>query len=318
MKSFLISIDTEGDNQWAWKPGKTISTENALFLPRFQLLCEQYGFIPTYLTNFEMAQDIRFQKFAHEFLSKETGEIGMHLHAWSTKPDYRLSVENNYGAPFLIEFPEEIMESKIKYLTGLLSDIFQTKIITHRAGRWTMNDLYFEMLSRNGYIVDCSVTPHIDWSTTLGATTNSKGSDYRLSNEEPYLINDLIEVPVTIRVTNKVFLPQNKSLKSSFSSLYSACKGQIVWLRPTCNNLDQMVWLIDSVASSKTTDYIMFMLHSSELMPGGSPYFRTQESIEMLYKQLDYIFKKASEKFIGQSIGDYGTRKREALVLQSK
>ena len=28
MKTFLITVDTEGDNLWQWKPGEKITTEN--------------------------------------------------------------------------------------------------------------------------------------------------------------------------------------------------------------------------------------------------------------------------------------------------
>src|SRR5512144_2975448 len=47
--SFLITIDTEGDNLWS-RP-REITTGNARYLPRFQALCEKYGLKPTYLTN---------------------------------------------------------------------------------------------------------------------------------------------------------------------------------------------------------------------------------------------------------------------------
>ncbi|WP_395754844.1 hypothetical protein [Edwardsiella ictaluri] len=50
---FIITIDTEGDN--LWQNHDRITTENARYLPRFQLLCEKYGFKPVYLTNYEMA-----------------------------------------------------------------------------------------------------------------------------------------------------------------------------------------------------------------------------------------------------------------------
>ena len=36
----------------------------------------------------------------------------------------------------------------------------------------------------------------------------------------------------------------------------------------------------------------MFMIHSSELMPGGSPIFSTKEDIEWLYVALENIFSK--------------------------
>ena len=64
MKRFFIPIDTEGDNLWAWREGDPICTENAKFLPRFQSLCEEYGFRPDYLTNYEMASDNFFRDFA--------------------------------------------------------------------------------------------------------------------------------------------------------------------------------------------------------------------------------------------------------------
>lgn len=48
MKHFIITVDTEGDNLWEYKKGTPIGTENAKYLPRFQSLCEKYGFKPVY------------------------------------------------------------------------------------------------------------------------------------------------------------------------------------------------------------------------------------------------------------------------------
>ena len=90
MKKFLISIDTEGDNLWAWKTGDKITTENARFLPRFQELCEKYGFKPTYLTNHEMANDPFFVRYFKQRNLSGKCEIGMHLHAWNSPPNYDL------------------------------------------------------------------------------------------------------------------------------------------------------------------------------------------------------------------------------------
>ena len=88
MKKFLITIDTESDNQWDYD--NPISTENAKFLPRFQELCERYKFKPTWLTNYEMANDDFFCHYMKEKQDDCLCEIGMHLHAWNTPPDYSL------------------------------------------------------------------------------------------------------------------------------------------------------------------------------------------------------------------------------------
>ena len=59
---FIITVDTEGDDIWS-RPHE-ITTRNASFLPRFQSLCERFGFKPVYLANYEMAMSEAFVEFA--------------------------------------------------------------------------------------------------------------------------------------------------------------------------------------------------------------------------------------------------------------
>jgi hypothetical protein len=50
----------------------------------------------------------------------------------------------------------------------------------------------------------------------------------------------------------------------------------------------------------------MFMLHSSELMPGGSPAFRTAAAIERLYADTEALFAHASARgCAGRTLGDF-------------
>ena len=51
--------------------------------------------------------------------------------------------------------------------------------------------------------------------------------------------------------------------------------------------------------------YLMFMIHSSELMAGGSPTFRTDESIERLYSDLEALFECVSKNYEGETIRNY-------------
>src|SRR5208283_4588444 len=102
--SFLITVDTEGDHLWS-KP-REITTRNSRYLPRFQALCEKYGLKPTYLTNWEMANCPVFRDFGQDVIAHNTGEIGMHLHAWNSPPIIPLT-DNDYSyQPYLIEYPE--------------------------------------------------------------------------------------------------------------------------------------------------------------------------------------------------------------------
>ena len=283
-KYLIITIDTEGDNLWEWKEGTPIGTENVKYLSRFQELCSQYRFKPTWMSNWEMINDDRFVDFARDHLEKKECEIGMHLHAWNTPPFYELPRGENVGLPYLIEYPKDIMKEKIMTMTNAIEQKFGRRPVTHRSGRWAMNDSYFELLHEQGYIADCSVTPYVDWRTSIGQTPDFAGPDY--SKELPVISvrNGIIEIPVT--------------------TLWSEEKNKALWLRPNRRNLEEMLYVIEQNYQSDK-DYLMFMLHSSELMPGGSPTFKTEGGIERLYEHLYIIFKEISRYNTGVGSEEY-------------
>ncbi len=283
-KSFIITIDTEGDNLWGWKEGNPLKTENVNYLPRFQEICNKYNFIPTWLCNWEMVQDERFVAFALDNLEKGKCEIGMHLHAWNTPPYYELPRGVNSGLPYLIEYPVDIMRKKIIEMTNLIEEKFGKKPVVHRSGRWGMNDDYFVILHEQGYIADCSITPYVNWASSVGQSPGVSGPDY--TKERPVISNrhGVLEIPVT--------------------TLWSEEKEKALWLRPNRKNLDEMLYLIEQYKNSDL-DYLMFMIHSSELMPGGSPTFQTEGGIAILYEHLEIIFQEISKSYVGVGLEEY-------------
>ena len=304
-KKFIITIDTEGDNLWDWKNGDKINTENTLYLQRFQDLCNEFCFKPTWLTNYEMLKDHRYLKFAYSVEEKQIGEIGMHLHAWSTPPEHALPIKKN-GAPYLIEYPIDVMEEKVSVMTEEIQNSLGVKPASHRAGRWAMNDAYFHILNKYGYKVDCSVTPGINWHDNEGQSENSHGTDYSAYPSRPYIVEgtSVLEIPVTILKSKRIFLPEHISVKNIAKSCYRATKGQSLWLRPNGRNLKQMLYLSDQIVRSDS-DYLMFMLHSSEFMPGGSPTFKDSDAIEKLYNDLRILFAHISENYYGCTLREY-------------
>ena len=49
----------------------------------------------------------------------------------------------------------------------------------------------------------------------------------------------------------------------------------------------------------------MLTLHSSELMPGGSPRFKTKKDIDKLYVDLEEILQLAKSNFQAGTLCDY-------------
>lgn len=302
MKKFIITIDTEGDGQW--NPDAPCTTKNARYIPRFQDLAEKYGFKPTWLTNYEMSEDPFYVEYMRDCLNRNQCEVGMHLHAWNNPPEYKIK-KINKEREYLIEYPEDIMDKKVEYLTKKLEDTFSMKMVSHRSGRWTTNEKYFQILKKYGYKYDCSVTPYVDWRNSLGAT-GLPGSDYRKFPNEPYYIHDgILEIPVSIRPFRFFDFEAVHSLHSFAHEVKWCLRKRSVWLRPSENlTFTSLKKVLDEV--SRTSSYAMFMLHSSEMMPGGSPYFPDEKSVEELYACTERVFSYAREcGYVGCKLSDY-------------
>ncbi len=294
---FIITIDTEGDNLWAVSDLRTpIQTENAKFLYRFQELCEKYGFIPTYLTNYEMANADAMKELGREGLKKGVLEIGAHEHAWNSPPYFPLLKSPvKRGKPYLGEYPQPIIRKKLEYLTKLLEDTFQCPITSHRGGRWCLNAVIVRELERLRYIVDCTCTPGENWRKHSGWSIGSRGTDWSSFESRPFMLgysmagkvkkSSIMEIPVTTVKKTKDSAPK--------------------WFRPDGSNLTELLRILDYLHEQKKP-YIEFMLHSSELMPGGSPTFQRKWQIEKLYNDLDVLFSTLQRYgFCGISLSEF-------------
>lgn len=298
---FIITIDTESDNQWI--SNSKLTTDNSRYIPRFQNLCEKYGFKPVYLTDYTMANDDYYIDYIREKSNSGLCEVGMHLHAWDTPPitDYN----NGGGKPYLIEYPDEVMYEKISAITEILEQRLKTKMVSHRAGRWALDKRYIDLLEKLGYRADCSVTPGINWSKFVGK--ESGGSNYSASKSEPHFLTEkkqLLEVPMTIKKLKMPFKIKTKSPKALLKSAYHSVCGKNIWLRPSVSTPEEIDMLLNT-PEIKSGNYIEFMMHSSEFMPGGSPYFKDDAAIEKLYSELDVLFEKISSSYRGITLKDF-------------
>lgn len=293
-KYFIITVDTEEDKQW--DPIPCFTTENSHFIPRFQNLCEKYGFKPVYLVTYLMAKDEFFVNYIKPFFKTNRCEIGMHMHAWTTPPEH--PIDKCIKKPFIIEYPNDIIEKKVAVLTELLSSTFGQKIESHRSGRWVVDDNYLGILKKYGYKIDCSFTPYINWSRVKGGLDTS-GTNYNKFNSSVFN-ESFLEVPVSI-IKRRTFSRDEKLLKNIKNIIF----GKSFWMRPNSNfnSLRNMIKVIDDKYRNNP---LVFMIHSSELMPGCSPEFPDEESISELYSQLEKVFDYLKiNGYVGVTLKEY-------------
>ncbi|HBE90834.1 MAG TPA: deacetylase [Candidatus Andersenbacteria bacterium] len=301
---FIVTVDTEGDNLWA-RPTR-ITTANAAFLPRFQSLCERYGIRPVYLVNYEMAVCPVFQAFGRTLIARDAAEIGAHPHPWNSPPVIELTVDDMRHLPYLTDYPADVIEMKLRYLTDLIEEVFGIRPVSHRAGRWGFDEQVAAILVRLGYRIDCSVTPNLSWRDVPGTPGGKGGADYRDFPEQPYFLDlenislagksPLLEVPMTIRRFGgptieqlRAYLPHGKFVRRVLNRIYP----EDAWLRPCGGHPERLARLLRRCAADGHM-HAQFMIHSSELMPGGHPSIKDICAVDRLYAQIETLFFEAA------------------------
>jgi hypothetical protein len=206
-----------------------------------------------------------------------------------------------------------VIYDKVRFLSRLLADTFQVKMVSHRAGRWGFDGVYARALIENGYATDCSVTPGVSWKTSLGNPEGAGGPDYTDCPREPYFLSledirrpgdsPLLELPVTIGPASPAWVERLRRTLPD-RSLSRRALGRVfpplTWLRPDGRNRAAMLRLLRK-AGEDGSSHVEFMLHSSELMAGGSPNFADGEAIEQLYRDLEAVFAAAAKSFRPQT-----------------
>jgi hypothetical protein len=302
--NFILTIDTEGDNQW--EHGRAITVENIKFVPRFQELCNKYSIKPTYLVTSEVCEDKFARDIFTEYISTGNAEIGSHLHAWTTPPfidkdGYRY---NDSYHVFASELPGDILKEKIKNLTTHIESSFGKKPTSFRSGRYGFNETVADALIDNGYLIDSSVTPYINWKTHKGMPDGIGGPDFINNKPFPYqfqnLNGSLVEIPITILPTRFPLNMNSTLAKYYFKNVDNVIflrilrklylSKQPLWLRPFSWMTDGMIEELVNEAVSIKLPYLVMMFHSSELMPGCSIYRKDKNAIEKLYELLEACF----------------------------
>lgn len=280
----LVTIDVEPDNVWA--NTHSSSLENVRHLLIFHRLCQEYGVRPTYLVSWSVANDDNCAAILEEILRQGDCEIGIHPHLWETPPF--MEKDKTDIAWVGTQYPTDILEAKLICLTRLITQKFGTPI-SHRAGRWGMDSRQVEMLTALGIRVDSSIIPGVDWSST-GICDHTKAPLHPYYMDTANIlkpgVSDLLQVPCTIRPG---FRLNGFEKKWPVSSVFKRIGLGPRWLRAspamtTADMLSTCEW------AKKRLPHFNLMSHSSEFMPGGSPYWKTESDVSGQFAVFRRIF----------------------------
>ncbi len=306
MKKILVTtIDVEPDCSPNWTYSNPLSFEGVSvgIRQRLQPLFDKYGISPTYLINNVVLEDESSVNVFREL--KGSYELGTHLHPEFIEPMKEVyDYAGKKGVANCCFYPHEIEYAKIRSITELFTKSFGYAPVSFRAGRFSAGDNTIRSLVKLGYKIDTSVTPHMCWNDK----SRQRPVNYRSAPEQPYLVSDtilpngsqgkLLEVPVTIAL-------RKTSLKQAIKKLVihktTKIRYEPVWLRPVFSDNDEIQWLLKATYETHKHERILvynLMFHNVEVIPGLSPYTKTENDCDKYMQQLEMLFQSCESNNI--------------------
>lgn len=303
----FITVDAEEDG-WGDFRRSNYSVENIKKLPLLQAICDRYGARPTYLVNWAVLKDDQACRILKDLLGSGRCEVGTHCHPWHTPP---FEEEINHINSMMCNLPPKLVEAKIGNLVALTQDRLQVQPTSFRAGRWGFGPHVAEALIEHGYRIDTSVCPAVDWRRDFGP-------DYSAAPDRPYRFNPmnilspdthghLLEIPASMGffqtkdnylriLVNLLATPLLRRLHL-IGVLERMGVMNFRWLSPEVSSTADMVTLSRALIA-KGCPTLNLSFHSTSLLPGKSPYVRSQRELEAFLHRIQQVLEFAARNNI--------------------
>ena len=286
--TLIVVIDTEEEFDWSgpFNPASTAAA-NIACQPLAQSILGAHGVVPTYAIDYPVAVTPAAVAVLHDFQQAGHCEIGAHLHPWVTPPaEGPVDAYHSYPG----NLPPRLERQKLHALTEAITAAFGKRPTIYKAGRYGVGPATEAILRDLGYQVDASVVPHTDFSA-------DGGPDFTAGPDEPFgTPADLLHLPLSVHFVGslaqhgrRLFPPLNSPLGRRLRLPGLAARtGLLERLRlsPEGHTLSDLIRQTRA-ALAQGTRLFMLTYHSSSLLPGATPYVRTEADRERFLATLD-------------------------------
>jgi hypothetical protein len=289
----VVVIHTEEEFDWD-KPHDRNATGVAHMrhIDRAQRVFDEFGIVPNYVIDYPIAT--QEEAFAPLKVYADAGRalIGAHLHPWVSPPhEEEVNARNSYPG----NLPKALEHEKLRVLTDRIASAFGTPPRTYLAGRYGFGTNTGEILESLGYEVDISVAASIDYSA-------DGGPDYSGYTSHPFWFG---------RSRRLLGLPGSGGyvgwLRSGGTLLYrqltqpwlrrARVSGAVARLRllerirlsPEDYSEAEMRRLTHALMTDGIRVFV-FSFHSPSVMPGGTPYVRSDAELDRFLEKCRRYF----------------------------
>lgn len=295
----VVVIHTEEEFDWG-KPHDRNATGVAHMrhIDQAQSVFDAFGIVPNYVVDYPIATQAEAFGPLKVYADAGRALIGAHLHPWVSPPfDEEVNARNSYPG----NLPRALEQEKLRVLTDRITTAFGTPPLTYLAGRYGFGPNTGEILETLGYEVDISAAASIDYSA-------DGGPDYSGYTSDPYWFG---------RSRRLLGLPGSGGyvgwLRAGGTPLYrrlthrwlrqSHVSGAIARLRllerirlsPEDYSEPEMRRLTHALMTDGVRVFV-FSFHSPSVMPGGTPYVRSDADrarfLEKCRRYFDFFLRE--------------------------
>lgn len=293
----LVTVDAEAEFDWnALKRRNAVGVGSMLKQGPAQAIFADYGITPTYLMDFAVVSDDAACRAVSAHLENGSCEIGAHLNPWITPP---LTEDLTKRNTFPGNLDAELERAKLESLTEMVESRFGTRPRIYRAGRYGFGPNTAAILSVLGYRVDLSLSPREDFSPEGGPDFSGFGPEPFWFGVEPRLL----EIPMTWEFCGPLFrlgsdLARSLTGPAARSMLLPAVLARLrlleyIRLTPEGDGPDAHIRLTEALLAQGHRIF-SFSYHSPSLVPGNTPYVRSErdlaEFLDRLRRYFEYFF----------------------------
>jgi hypothetical protein len=297
----LVVVDTE--EEFNWSSGfsrQNISVSAIRSLERVQILFEEYRILPVYVVDYPVAFQPEGYRPLQEIYKSGQCVIGAHLHPWVNPPyEEQISEFNSFPG----NLPAYLEAEKLRILGELIEERFGSSPTIYKAGRYGIGVNTATILRRQGYAIDLSVCPSMNYSSAGGPDfTNCRPVPYWFGGEK-----DLLEIPLSVGFVGRLqSWPRLHDLASGFPFNHLHLAGVLarsgllnkVWLSPEGYTLAENIALLRTLYRNGLRIF-SFAFHSPSLEPANTPYVKSQIDLGRFLSQCRSFF----DYFMGEMGG---------------
>lgn len=306
-----VVVDTEEEFDWSQGFSRLNTAVGSLrAIPRFQRMLDDFKIVPVYAVDYPVASDTAGCQILVEIHTDGRCVIGSHLHPW-VNPPFTEAVNSHNSFPG--NLPRGLEAEKLKVLGETIAERFGERPVIYKAGRYGVGSNTAEILEQQGYEIDLSVCPHMDYS-------GEGGPDFSRNSASPYWFGrrPLLELPLTVGFVGLLRrwgeplhrIASRRALAPLHPLGILARLGLVskVWLSPEGYHGAELRALVRALYADGHRVF-SFALHSPSLESGHTPYVTCRRDLD------DFLWR--CRQFFEFFMGDLGGVAATPLQLRA-